>query len=101
MTLKKLSKSELDSYQKKAPDWRMSADQIYISREFIFDDFVAAFGFMTRVALVAEKNDHHPEWANIYNKVTIKFTTDDYGGLTELDFKLATTIDKIFRTSAG
>jgi 4a-hydroxytetrahydrobiopterin dehydratase len=66
-----------------------------ISKEMTFKNFVQAFGFMTQVALEAEKLDHHPDWKNGYNKVSINLSTHDAGGLTELDFKLAKKIDKI------
>lgn len=60
-----------------------------ISRQFQFKDFNEAFAFMTRVAMQAEKMDHHPEWFNVYNKVKVELTTHDAGGVTEKDFKLA------------
>lgn len=66
-----------------------------LSKEITFKNFAQAFGFMTQVALEAEKLDHHPDWTNTYNKVLIKLSTHDAGGLTELDFKLAKKIDKI------
>jgi 4a-hydroxytetrahydrobiopterin dehydratase len=66
-----------------------------ISREIKFSDFVEAFGFMTKVALEAEKLNHHPEWKNVYNTVSIRLSTHDAGGLTSLDFKLAAKIEKI------
>ena len=66
-----------------------------LSREITFKNFTQAFGFMTQVALEAEKLDHHPDWTNGYNKVVINLSTHDAGGLTELDFKLANKIDKI------
>lgn len=68
-------------------------DGIY--KEFLFRDFNEAFGFMSRVALHAEKQDHHPEWFNVYNKVSITLSTHDCGGLSERDVKLAKTIDAI------
>ena len=64
-----------------------------ISRRFVFGDFVAAFGFMTRVAILAEKADHHPEWSNVYNRVDIVLTTHDAGGLSQRDIDLAQAID--------
>jgi 4a-hydroxytetrahydrobiopterin dehydratase len=70
-----------------------------IAKTFVFADFNAAFGFMTRVALVAEKMDHHPEWSNVYKTVNVTLSTHDAGGLTELDIKLAETMDK-FAASA-
>ena len=60
-----------------------------LSKEFRFKTFVRAFGFMSQVAIVAEKLNHHPEWSNVYNRVQVQLTTHDVGGLTELDFKLA------------
>ena len=66
-----------------------------ISKAFTFKDFVAAWGFMSRVALLAEKRDHHPDWRNVWNKVDITLTTHDAGGLTALDFELARAIDRI------
>jgi len=66
-----------------------------ISKKFVFADFNAAFGFMTRAALVAEKLDHHPEWFNVYKTVEVTLSTHDAGGLTELDVKLAEAMDKL------
>jgi 4a-hydroxytetrahydrobiopterin dehydratase len=66
-----------------------------ISKSFAFRDFNQAFAFMTRVALMAEKMDHHPEWSNVYNKVEVVLTSHDAGGLTERDVKLAKFIDLV------
>jgi 4a-hydroxytetrahydrobiopterin dehydratase len=65
-----------------------------ISRKFVFADFNAAFGFMTRAALVAEKMDHHPEWFNVYKTVEVTLSTHDAGGVTERDIELAAAMDK-------
>jgi 4a-hydroxytetrahydrobiopterin dehydratase len=65
-----------------------------ISKKFVFADFNEAFGFMARVALMAEKLDHHPEWFNVYKTVEVTLSTHDAGGLTELDVKLAEAMDK-------
>ncbi len=65
-----------------------------ISKKFVFADFNEAFGFMARVALAAEKLDHHPEWSNVYKTVEVTLSTHDAGGLTELDVKLAEAMDK-------
>jgi 4a-hydroxytetrahydrobiopterin dehydratase len=65
-----------------------------ITKKFLFADFNEAFGFMTRVALSAEKLDHHPEWSNVYKTVDVTLSTHDAGGLTELDVKLAEAMDK-------
>ena len=64
-------------------------------RTFKFSDFKEAFGFMTRVAFIAEKMDHHPTWSNVYNSVTIELTTHDAGGVTELDIQLAQRVDNL------
>lgn len=74
------------------PGWVFSKDGI--EKKYEFKDFVAAFSFMTRVAMAAEKMDHHPEWSNVYNKVDIRLTTHEAGGVTDSDFKLAEIIDK-------
>ncbi len=73
------------------PGWTRNGDGI--DRRYVFRDFSEAFGFMARVALLAEKADHHPEWSNVYNKVDIRLTTHDAGGLSARDFALARAID--------
>ena len=75
--------------------WSEVKDRDAISKTFVFRDFNEAFGFMTRAALVAEKLDHHPEWFNVYKTVTVTLSTHDAGGLTELDVKLAETMDRL------
>jgi 4a-hydroxytetrahydrobiopterin dehydratase len=75
--------------------WSEVKDRDAISKKFSFADFNEAFGFMTRVALVAEKLDHHPEWFNVYKTVEVTLSTHDAGGLTELDVKLAEAMDKL------
>ena len=67
-----------------------------LHRELQFADFVQAFGFMTRVALVAERMNHHPEWSNVYGRVVIELTTHDAGGITELDFELAKRVNELY-----
>ena len=69
--------------------WSLVEDGTAIEAEFSFRGFNASFGFMTRVALAAERQNHHPEWSNVYNRVTIRWTTHSEGGVTELDVKLA------------
>ena len=73
--------------------WALSTDGVAITRSYRFADFCNAFAFMTRVALAAEKADHHPEWFNVYNRVDVRLTTHDAGGLTERDFSLAAVAD--------
>jgi 4a-hydroxytetrahydrobiopterin dehydratase len=75
------------------PLWSATPDRDAIQRALRFDDFAVAFGFMARIALVAEKMDHHPEWSNVYNRVQITLTTHDAGGVTALDLALAQAID--------
>lgn len=74
--------------------WRVAEDRDAIIKEFRFKDFNAAFGFMSRVALFAEKNDHHPEWTNIYNRVEVTLATHDAGGVTDKDVALAHFMDQ-------
>jgi 4a-hydroxytetrahydrobiopterin dehydratase len=77
------------------PLWSRADDpRPALSRALIFNDFNAAFGFMTRVALMADKMDHHPEWSNVYNRVSVVLTTHDAGGVTGLDIKMARFIDE-------
>ncbi|EGC29236.1 hypothetical protein DICPUDRAFT_159206 [Dictyostelium purpureum] len=77
-------------------DWSMVEGRDAIKRTFMFKDFNQAFGFMTRVALVAEQMCHHPEWFNVYNKVEVVLATHDCGGLSTNDTTMATTMDKFF-----
>jgi 4a-hydroxytetrahydrobiopterin dehydratase len=79
------------------PDWRLVKDRDAITRHFHFKDFVEAFAFISAVALLAERADHHPEWTNIFNRVEIILTTHDAGGLSERDAAMATRIDALAR----
>jgi 4a-hydroxytetrahydrobiopterin dehydratase len=74
--------------------WRLVEGREAIAKQFIFKDFNAAFGWMSRVAMMAEKLDHHPEWSNVYRTVDVLLTTHDADGLTELDIKLARAMDR-------
>lgn len=76
-------------------DWTMASDRDAITRNFVFRNFSAAFAFMTRVAMAAEKADHHPEWTNVFNRVSITLTTHEASGLTQRDFDLARRIDTL------
>jgi len=82
------------------PGWGDVSGRDAIARKYVFKDFNAAFGFMTRVALVAEKMDHHPEWFNVYKTVEVTLSTHDAGGVTELDIKLAQTMERLAAASA-
>ena len=95
-----LTGNDRDDALRALPGWAMVEGRDAITRTFRFADFRAAFGFMTEVALVAEKMDHHPEWANVYRTVDITLSTHDAGGLTALDIALATAIDAIARGRA-
>ena len=75
--------------------WSEVSGRDAITRKFVFKDFNQAFGFMTRAALIAEKMDHHPEWFNVYKTVDVTLSTHDAGGVTELDIKRATEMDKL------
>ena len=75
------------------PAWRLAGERL--QRSFRFADFSEAFAFMTRVALLAEQQNHHPEWSNVWNRVEIALTTHDAGGLSERDVRLARAIDRL------
>ena len=91
-----LEQHQLDNFMKKNPSWII--DNKTIKKEFKFYNFIDAFGFMSKVALLSEKMDHHPNWQNTYNKVTIELTTHDKGGITSNDINLAESIDKLINT---
>lgn len=91
----KLTESERGEALASISDWSLVDGRDAITRTFRFKDFNAAFGFMSRVALKAEKMDHHPEWFNVYNKVEVTLSTHDADGLTELDIRLARFMDRI------
>lgn len=80
------------------PEWRLVDGPEGISRRFLFGDFSEAFAFMARVALLAEKADHHPEWSNVYNRVDILLTTHDADGLSQRDIDMARAIDALLAT---
>jgi 4a-hydroxytetrahydrobiopterin dehydratase len=91
----KLTDDERAAALAELPGWTYDPQRDAISRRFTFADFSAAFGFMTRVALAAEKADHHPEWSNVWNRVDILLTTHDCAGLSKRDVKLAYAIDSL------
>ena len=93
MAATKLAEKEVSTELRKLNGWRVVNGNLH--RVFEFKDFSAAFGFMARVALAAEKTDHHPDWSNAYNKVTIDLSTHSAGGLTTNDFQLAGKIQQI------
>jgi len=78
-------------------DWQLTQDRTAIEKKYSFRDFAAAFSFMTRVAFIAEKMNHHPNWTNSYNCVDVCLSTHDAGGLTRLDFGLALAMDGVYK----
>ena len=95
MARDRLTGKALDEAMEGVAEWTLAEDGNSIRRKFTFRDFNEAFGFMTRVALAAEKMDHHPDWSNVYKTVDVTLNTHDAGGLTELDFKLARKMDRL------
>lgn len=93
--IKKLDKDDRATLAHTLPDWHAADGKDALVRSFKFKDFVEAFGFMTQVALLAEKADHHPEWSNVYNRVEILLTTHDCDGLSQRDIDLAKKIDEL------
>ena len=93
--VKKLEAAERAALLPTLPEWTLDPARDGLARSFRFRDFVEAFGFMTRVALLAEKADHHPEWSNVWNRVDILLTTHDAGGLSMRDIDMAKAIDAL------
>ncbi len=93
--IEKLDETARASLLADHPDWSLDTDRDAIVRTFRFADFSAAFAFMTRVAMLAEVQDHHPEWSNVYNRVTIALTTHDADGLSARDVAMAAAIDAL------
>lgn len=90
----KLSDAEIQKALGDLPGWKLAGGKLH--RDFQFKDFVAAFGFMARCALAAEKMNHHPEWFNVYNKVSVDLNTHDAGGISSFDVDLAKTMSDYF-----
>jgi 4a-hydroxytetrahydrobiopterin dehydratase len=93
--IEQLSEAERADALDGLPDWDYDEGRDAISRAFVFADFSEAFAFMTRVALIAEKADHHPEWSNVWNRVEITLTTHDAGGLSGRDVEMAEAIEAL------
>lgn len=97
----KLSNEQLHPLLAQLPDWQASAERGgLISRRFVFRDFAQAMGFMCQIAVYAEKNNHHPEWSNVYNRVDVTLTTHDVDGLSMRDIRLARTMDQLAQALA-
>ena len=88
----KATNTEIDEALKGLPGWKRNGDTL--AKSFEFKDFAQAWAFMAKVAKAAEKQDHHPDWTNVYNKVQIRLSTHDSGGVTAADFKLAKKIEE-------
>jgi 4a-hydroxytetrahydrobiopterin dehydratase len=93
--MKKLSITEIEDNLKRIHSEWVLMNEV-IQRKFVFDDFIEAFSFMTSVAIVAEKQNHNPNWENVYNQVIVNLSTHDADGITEKDFKLAQKMDQLF-----
>ena len=94
MSYKILSDAEIESELENLEGWSKSGNKIH--RDFQFENFVDAFAFMTKCAIQAEKMNHHPEWFNVYNKVSVDLSTHDAGGITNYDIELAKFMNSIF-----
>ncbi len=88
-----LSESDIQARLEQHTEWVIQGSKLY--RRLVFEDFVHAFGFMTQIAIVAEKIDHHPEWANVYRTVDIYLTTHEAGGISDRDFELLEKIEHL------
>jgi 4a-hydroxytetrahydrobiopterin dehydratase len=91
----KLTQAQRDSLGETLSGWSLVEDRDAIRKTYKFTNFSQAWGFMSRIALLAEAQDHHPEWENVYNRVVITLTTHDAGGLSDRDLRLATSIDRL------
>ncbi len=95
MPIARLTASEITAALAGLPGWALRSDGLAIARTFTFADFSQAFAFMTRVAVLAEEHDHHPEWSNVWNRVEIALTTHDAGGISARDLALAQAINAL------
>ena len=93
MSVQKLSPAAIEEELAKLPDWGLDQHKLY--RHFVFTSFIEAFGFISQVALLAEAQNHHPEWTNTYDRVEIYLTTHEAGGISQRDFELAKCIDSL------
>jgi len=93
MATPKLGSDEITQRLAKLPQWKLENGKLH--RAYQFANFVDAFGFMAKCALIAEKHDHHPEWFNVYNKVVVDLTTHDAGGISDRDFVLAEAMERL------
>jgi 4a-hydroxytetrahydrobiopterin dehydratase len=99
MAAHKLNEQELSTSLKQLSGWEVRNDKLH--REFKFADFAHAIGFMTTAAVLIEKMNHHPEWFNVYNRVSVDLTTHDASGITQRDVELARLLDSIYSTPSS
>ena len=95
MSITRLGDAERDAALRELPLWALEPGGAAITRDWAFADFSAAFGFMTRVEMLAEAQGHHPEWSNVWNRVMIRLSTHDAGGLSARDIRLARALDRL------
>ena len=95
--MKKLSVKDKTMALKKLKGWKIIKNRNAITKQFVFDDFISAFEWMTSIAIYAEQKNHHPEWFNVYNKVNVVLTTHDTGGVSLLDIDLAKKMELQFK----
>ena len=93
--VKKLSEQEINNFLTNNPEWTLVSNREAIENKYVFNDFKAAFAFMTQMAMHAEQMNHHPEWFNVYNQVHVVLTTHDCDGLSEKDMKMAEIMDQL------
>lgn len=93
MSLEKMTIEQIQTSLKELPGWELKAGKLH--RELKFKNFVQAWGFMTQVAILAEQANHHPEWSNVYSRVSIDLTTHEAGGISQRDFELAQKINRL------
>ena len=101
MISKKLDEATVSARLAELQGWTLVQGGSAIEKHFVFNDFRQAFGFMTQSALAAEKIDHHPEWSNVYNRVSVRLTTHDSGGVTQSDVALAQAMNSISQALAS
>lgn len=96
-----LPPNDLEQMLHELPQWRIATNGVVLSRDYLFDTFSQAFGFMTQAALHAERLDHHPDWSNVYNRVHVRLSTHEAGGITVRDVQLARIMERIAQQQFG
>lgn len=99
MNTNKASNVQIQEFLTSHKQWQLKDEKLY--REFVFKNFIQAFGFMTQAAIISERDNHHPEWFNVYKTVKVDLTSHDANGITEKDFSLATEMDVIANSISG